>query len=254
MANATLERIGGSALRFLMAGERERPRALVLLLHGSGADCYNMLDVAEAFARRTPDVLFVVPNAPKSYAEVFSPTQIAEAERARPGIDWEKSRTWVPDEPARASDWLGVVRALHDAVSPPVRALSRLADLLLARYGLGDDALAIYGFSQGGLLAVHLGIARERACAAVVCHSGQFLGTPEPRSRPRTLVIVGSLEMQASSGMSQVYPITVTELRELGIPLEEFTCEGLGHGVNDEVVDRVSQFMNDALPPAAAQA
>ena len=252
MPDPTLQRVDGSALRFLLAGDIDTPRSMVLLLHGSGSDCHNLFPVAEAFSVRLPGTLLVVPNAPQSQRDSLTQAEIDATEGARPGIEWEKSRTWVGASDARATDRASAIRALHDVVNPPVRALSRLTDLLLARYGLTDDALGIYGFSQGGLIALNLGIARTKPCAAVVSHSGHFLGTLEPLSRPRTLLVVGSQELEPTRALSRIHPITRDELRALEVPVEEFICEGLAHDINKVVVERVCAFLAAALDRVTA--
>ena len=37
---------------------------LILLLHGWGADGYNLIDLAEIFAPSLPNAYFIAPNAP----------------------------------------------------------------------------------------------------------------------------------------------------------------------------------------------
>ena len=235
-------------MRFHLAGKLESPTALVLMLHGSGSHAGNLLPLADRLAAQLPDTMFVLPNAPQSYAEVLPPEQIAATEQLRPDIDWSLSRTWVASTPAPDGDAEGRLRSLLDLVRPPVRALSRLADLLLAQQGLAPASLGIYGFSQGGMMAAYLGLERPEPCAGVICHSGQFFGGTEVRSRSRTLVIVGARELEPTHVMSQVYPLTLRALRDLAVPVEEFVSDGLLHGVNGEVIDRCAAFLGESLP------
>ena len=137
--------------------------------------------------------------------------------------------------------------ALREMLGPPVRAISRFADLLLARHGLDDSALAIYGFSHGGLMAMYAGIDRPRPCAAIVSHSGHFVGALEARSRPRLLVIFGSLELEAGQAMGAIHPLMMRELRALDMPFEEYVSPGLGHAINKDVVERGRQFLATSL-------
>jgi hypothetical protein len=98
------------------------------------------------------------------------------------------------------------------------------------------------------MIAMYLGVDRDPACAGVVCHSGQFFGGANPRSRPRTLLIVGGQELEPTSAMSQVYPIGVNALRGLDVPFEEHVIPGLRHGFNAEVVERIGVFLAAVLP------
>ena len=248
MSNTGLQRIDGSGLRFHLSGKVERPSSLVFLLHGSGTHGANLLPLATRLAAALPGALFVMPDAPQSTRDILPPDQVAAAERVRPDIDWEQSRNWVrpPDDSANG-DQEAQRHAFLGMIGPPVRALSRLADLLLARHELPSSALAIYGFSQGGMIALYLGIGRDPSCAGVICHSGQFFGGTDARSHPRTLLIVGAQELEPPRAMSQVHKMAVSALRALDIPFEEHVAPGLLHGVNTDVVERIGTFLAAVL-------
>jgi phospholipase/carboxylesterase len=242
MTDPTLQRIDGSALRFLQAGETQQPRSIMLMLHGSGSNGANLLPIANRFAPRLPGTLFVMPNAPQSYVDVLSPEDIAATERSRPGLDWEEVRTWVAPGNNSTDGERSPRQQFLDSIRPPVRAVSRLADLLLARHALTDTSLSMYGFSQGGMLAMYIGIARANPCAGIVCHSGHFLGADDVLSRPRSLLVFGALEMLPDQVMSQVHPLTIKALREIGVPFDELVIDGLEHDINEEVIDRAVAF------------
>jgi phospholipase/carboxylesterase len=243
-----LQRTDGSGFRFHLSGKLEQPTSLVFLLHGYGSHSANLLPLATRLTAVLPGTLFVLPDAPQSNREILSPDQVAAAERDRPDIKWEESRNWVRPNDSASEDAQAQRQAFLDMIRPPTRGLSRLADLLLAKYTLPPSAFAVYGFSQGGMIALYLGVDRDPACAGVVCHSGQFFGGANPRSRPRTLLIVGGQELEPTSAMSQVYPIGVNALRGLDVPFEEHVIPGLRHGFNAEVVERIGVFLAAVLP------
>ncbi len=247
MSHADLQRIDGSGLRFHLSGKLEQPSSLIFLLHGSGTHAANLLPLATHLASSLPNTLFVLPNAPVCTRDLLSDAQAAAVDRERPGMNWDESRNWVrPNEPA-SNDRDAQRQAFRDMILPPTRALSRLADLLLARYALPPSAFAVYGFSQGGMMAVYVAVDRDPACAAVISHSGQFLGGIEVRSRPRALVIVGEQELAPTQAMSKIHPLVLQALRTLGAPVEEYVVPGLRHGINADVVERVGAFLAAAL-------
>ncbi|MES2524402.1 MAG: alpha/beta fold hydrolase [Gemmatimonadota bacterium] len=247
MTASGLQRIEGSALRFHLSGALERPTSLVLLLHGSGTHGGDLLPVAERLSVLVPGALFVLPDAPQSYRDVLSPDDIAATERERPGIDWEQTRTWLRPVEATSTAPSDQRYAFLGTVRTPVRAVNRLLDLLRARHELPDSAVAMYGFSQGGMMAVYVAIDRNDACAGVVCHSGQFYGADNISARPPVLLMVGALELEPSQQMSAVYPITVAALRDAGLPFEEHACAALLHGMNPEAITRIGEFLSRAL-------
>jgi phospholipase/carboxylesterase len=243
-----LQRFDGSGFRFHLTGESDHPSSVVFLLHGSGSHGANLLPLATRLSAVLPGALFVLPDAPLSNREILSAAQIAAAERDRPDIDWEQSRNWVRPNDSASHDQLAQRQAFLDMIRPPLRGLSRLADLLLLRYALPSTALAIYGFSQGGMIALYLALEREPSCAGVICHSGQFFGGTDARSRPRTLLIVGAQELEPTRGMSQVYTIAVKAVRALDLPFEEYVAADLLHGFNVKVVERIGAFLTSVLP------
>ena len=246
MSSSELQRIDGSGLRFHLSGRTEQPSSLVFLLHGSGSHGGNLLSLATRLAVALPETLFVLPNAPQSTRELLSSEQVAATERDRPGINWDETRNWVRSEPGSA-DKAAQRQAFLDMIHPPARGLCRLADLLLARHALPGSAFAIYGFSQGGMMAMYVAVDRDPACAGVICHSGQFLGGTQPRSRPRTLLIVGEQELGPSRAMSMVYPLVVKAVRAIDAPLEEYVAPGLDHGFDAGVVGRIGAFLAAVL-------
>jgi len=250
--DSTLHRIDGSALRFHLHGEQEQPRSIVLMLHGAAANGGQFLRLAERLSAIMPDALFVMPDAPNASRDVMDPQDVLAVERERPDFDWERSRNWVrPGRPV-GGDQESQRQAFVDMIHAPVRALGRLADLLLARHELPAGALAVYGFSQGGMMALYLAFDRAEPCSGVVAHSGQFFGGLDVRSRPRTLYIVGELEMAPDRPSSQVMGMSLDALRALDIPFEQHVCAGLGHGMNEEAVERIGTFLAQRAPGHAA--
>lgn len=236
------QRIEGSGLKFRLCGERDTPTSLVLMLHGSGSHSENLVSLAERLMGVLPNTLFVVPDAPISYRDTVAADEIAAVERERPDINWEYVRNWVRHVEPASQDEDAKKQAFFDMINPPVRSVGRLTDLLLARYAIPHSALGIYGFSQGGMVALYLGVNRAAECAGVVAHSAQFFGGTEVRSRPRTLLMVGEQELDPRQVMSQVYPIAVEAVRKIELPFEECVCPGLLHGINLEAASKIAEF------------
>jgi phospholipase/carboxylesterase len=94
-----------------------------VLLHGVGADGWDLIELASAMAAVLPGAAFVAPNAPEPCDMVGF------------GHQWFSLRDRRPD-----ALLLGV-----QAVAPLVNAF---LDAELERYRLGDHQLALLGFSQ----------------------------------------------------------------------------------------------------------
>lgn len=101
-----------------------KPRRLVILLHGLGADGNDLIGLAPYWAPLLPNAEFLSPNAP-------FPCDVAPY-----GYQWYSSQDRTPE-----AAFAGV------RVAAPI--LDAFIDEALAERGLDDSELALVGFSQG---------------------------------------------------------------------------------------------------------
>ena len=125
-------------------------KALVVFLHGLGADGDDLISLGSMLAPVLPDTAFVSPHAP------------FPCDMAPMGRQWFSLQDHEPD------NMLAGVRA----VAPRLNAF---LDAELAKHGLTDDRLALVGFSQGTMTALHTALRRPKACAVIVGFSGALL-------------------------------------------------------------------------------
>ena len=124
-------------------------RQLVVLCHGYGSDGNDLIGLAPYWQRLLPDAAFVAPNAPEPCP-------------ANPmGYQWFPIGRLDPDE---------ILRGVEAAA--PV--LDRFIDAQLGLHGLDDAHLALVGFSQGTMMALHVG------CAAPVRRPASAIRAPLP--------------------------------------------------------------------------
>jgi phospholipase/carboxylesterase len=197
-------------------------RQLIVLLHGVGADGADLIALAPALARRLPGAAFVAPDGPE-------PCDIAPF-----GRQWFSLRDRRPD-------------ALLLGVQSVAPLLDAFLDAELERYRLGDHQLALVGFSQGAMTALHVAPRRQRAPAAVLGFSGALLGgerlPEETRSRPVYLI---------HGDADEVVPVQATHaavagLQAAGIPVQWSIRSGLQHGIDPESVEHGAAFLAAAF-------
>src|ERR1700757_701840 len=135
--------IGGPRLA-PRGGQRRR---LVVFLHGYGADGNDLIEIGRAWQGLLPNAAFVSPHAPEPCGQ--APT----------GRQWFPLTFRDPNE-----RWIGVNKAAP--------GLERFLDAELARHQLPPSALALVGFSQGTMMALHVGLRRAAVPKAIVGYSG----------------------------------------------------------------------------------
>src|ERR1700747_1180933 len=213
-------------------GPRLEPRAgcaarqLVVFLHGYGADGNDLIDIGRAWQPLLPNAAFVSPHAPE-------PCAMAGARRHRFGLTFRD-----PQE-----RWIGVNAAA------PIHEQFLAAEL--QRRNVPPSALALVGFSQGTMMALHVGLRRPVAPAAIVGYSGLLVLPPESnnieafaaeiKSRPPILLVHGDRDdlipaqalFQAAQGLAA-----------LDIPAEWHLSAGIGHGIDGEGLRHGGEFLS----------
>jgi phospholipase/carboxylesterase len=199
-------------------------RQLVVFLHGYGADGNDLINIGQAWQGLMPQAAFVSPHAPE-------PCGMAPV-----GRQWFPLTFRDPNE-----RWVGV-----NAAAP---ILNRFLDNELQRHKLPASALALVGFSQGTMMALHGGLRRAVAPAAIVGYSGLLVLPPnaEPSAvakditaRPPVLLIHGDrddlIPVQALTHATQ-------GLAALGVPVEWHISQGIGHGIDGEGLRQGGEFL-----------
>ena len=210
-------------------GPRLEPRGgdakrLVVFLHGYGADGNDLIDLGRAWQEILPNTAFVSPHAPEPCGQ------------APVGRQWFPLTFRDPDE-----RWVGVNKA-----EP---ALDAFLDSELERYKLPPSALALVGFSQGTMMALHVGLRRAVPPAAIVGYSGMLVmpNKPEPeaftasiKARPPVLLVHGSEDELIP--VQALFHATQT-LAALEVPAEWHISHGVGHGIDGEGLRHGGEFL-----------
>ena len=203
-------------------------KQLVVFLHGYGADGDDLIEIGRQWQRWLPDAAFVAPHAPE-----LLPGQPA-------GRQWFALTFRDPHE-----RWRGVNHAAP--------GLEAFVEAELARVQLPASKLALVGFSQGTMMALHLGLRRLQAPAAIVGYSGLLVleegKGPESlagqvRAKPPILLVHGDRD--------EVIPLdalfmSADALAAADVPCEWHLSVGVGHGIDAEALRHGGLFLRRAF-------
>ena len=179
------------------------PRSLVVLAHGYGSNGEDLIGLAPYWREALPHTAFIAPNAPQP----------------------------CPDAPGGYQWWPVWTMDRTTGVRGAAPVLDAFLDAELARHGLTEDRLALVGFSQGTMLALHVAPRRGRQLAGVVGYSGMLIDADETEilTRPPVLLVHGDAD--------PMVPVTAFHqaragLERQGFDLTTHVSPGLGHSID----------------------
>lgn len=200
--------------------------AVVVFLHGYGADGADLLGLADPLAPHLPGVAFHAPDAPeRSLNNPF-------------GFQWFP----IP--------WLdGSTEAqARESMGRSVGLLNGWLDTVLAEEGLTAERMVVVGFSQGTMMALHVLPRRDRAVAGIVGFSGRLLApellAAEARVKPPVLLLHGDQDQMVPF---QDMQLAGTALEDAGFTVYGHVMKGTAHGISPDGLSAALGFIKDRL-------
>ncbi|MBS4049409.1 MAG: dienelactone hydrolase family protein [Alphaproteobacteria bacterium] len=216
-------------------------RKLVVLIHGYGADGNDLIELGAQWRNLVPEAAFVAPHAPGRIPG-FPPGMMG-------GRQWFALDAYDPNllrrDPHQTAAVYATMQKAAEQVAP---ALEQFITAELERHNLAPDDLALVGFSQGTMMALHVGLRRDPGPAGILGYSGALLGgeglKQQIRSRPPILLIHGDAD--------EIVPIeamhaALNMLNQADCPARFHVSRGLGHGIDGQGLALGGAFLADCF-------
>jgi phospholipase/carboxylesterase len=197
--------------------------ALVVLLHGYGANGEDLIALGHEWRQMLPRAAFVAPNAPEALPM-----------SGMGGLQWFALTMRDPSE-----YWRGA-----SAAGPSLTAFLQAE---LQRRRLSPGRLALVGFSQGTMMALQVGLRLDPPLSAIVGYSGMLAGPEhlEPASaQPAIMLVHGEADDVIPV---QALDVTREALASRGFAVEWHRRPGLGHGIDPVGLRLGGHFLAQAL-------
>jgi phospholipase/carboxylesterase len=183
-------------------------RALVVLLHGVGSNAQDLTPLADVWRDALPGVAFVSLDGSEPFDGGFG------------GRQWFSLRDI--NETNREA-----------RVVAAAQVLERRLDAELAHWGLGHDALALVGFSQGSIMSLFHVATQASGAAAVVAYAGRLVTPVVAKSRTVLTLVHGEDD--------EVIPAAELEraavaFSDAGFAVTAFALPGVGHTITPQGV------------------
>src|SRR5512134_1092887 len=200
------------------------PKQLIVLLHGVGADGSDLISLAPYYHSVLPQAYIVSPHAPFPF-----------------------------DMAPFGYMWFSIGNLSLNTRMNGVRAaapfLNAFLDAELARHRLRNDDLLLIGFSQGGMMALHVGLRRPRSPAGIISHSGMLVADArfalEIKNRPPVLLTHGAIDEVLPGAC---LPAAEAVLKAVGVPVEAHMMASLGHGIDEATLRLDLRFVKQRFP------
>ncbi len=193
------------------------PKQLIVLLHGYGADGSDLIGLGQHWGQLLPDALFVSPNAPAPCA-------------ANPfGFEW------FPLDVDRIAGRIEGARQVAPVIVEFLEDVWRQS-------GLAARDTFLVGFSQGAMMALHVGTVLPGPLKGIVSFSGAFVaagGFPAEDKAPVAL-IHGDMDQVVDPQLSRD---AAEELLAAGYDVSLHISKGTAHGIAPDGLDFATAFL-----------
>ncbi len=203
----------------IVARPEGQAEQLMLLFHGVGASAHDLVPLGRALAAEFPAAFIVSVNAPiatgPNGGQWFSVLDITEENRP------------------------GRVAAALPAFAKAVRHWQ-------AEAGVGTDAVALIGFSQGGIMALESTRGRPALAGRVISIAGRFAKLPEAANEDTTLHLFhGKLDPVIPYGFTVE---AAQHLVKIGADVTADVIPFVGHQISDDIVALMIERLRGHLP------
>jgi phospholipase/carboxylesterase len=200
--------------------------AVVVFLHGYGADGADLLGLADPLSAHLPGVAFHAPDAPER--SINNPF----------GFQWFPIPWLDGSTEAQAKESMG----------RSIGLLNAWLDKVLADEGLTADRMVVVGFSQGTMMALHVVPRRETPVAGIIGFSGRLLVpemlATEAKVKPPVLLLHGDQDQMVPF---QDMQLAGEALEKAGFTVYGHVMKGTGHGISPDGLSVALSFVKDRL-------
>ena len=204
----------------IVARPEGQAHQLMLLFHGVGATAQDLVPLGRVLAEEFPAAFIVSVAAP------------------------------APSGDGPGRQWFSVMDISEENRPARVEAALPAFDAAVAKWqaqaGVGRDAVALIGFSQGGIMALESTRDRPAIAGRVVAIAGRFAKLPEAPNPDTTLHLFhGKLDPVIPYGFTVE---GAQHLVALGADITADVIPHLGHQINEDVAELLIERLRGHLP------
>jgi phospholipase/carboxylesterase len=198
-------------------------KQLIIFMHGLGSDGTDLIELAPIMQGVLPDAHFISPNATEPY------------DMAPFGYQWFSVQDRSPE----------ILYAELERVRP------RVTDFILSKlehFNLLPQNLALVGFSQGTMTALHMALRLKEQIGCIIGFSGALIAPhmlgQDLKSKPPICLIHGVDDEVVD--VSMMYHAEEA-LKEQAVHVETLTVPNLNHSIDSTGLTKAINFLKNHL-------
>ncbi|WP_417797630.1 alpha/beta hydrolase [Terasakiella pusilla] len=213
--------------------ENQAIESLVVMLHGFGADGQDLIGLAPFFKQHLPKTAFHSPDGPQ-------PCELSPL-----GRQWFSLQHTDPDMMRRRAETQETAfEGMYEAAKGVAPLIQSYIEDLRRHYNLPADKVCLLGFSQGTMMALHVGLRQTEPFAGIVGFSGALVGKSK---LPDDLTSACPVLLIHGEG-DEMLPVHAVDLAEeglsnAGVSVEVMRRPYLPHSIDAEGATAAAEFI-----------
>ena len=201
----------------------DTPSGAVLLLHGYGADGRDLISIADMWAERFRNLIFIAPDAP------------TQCEESPFGKQWFSLLNYDRD-------------ILNNEIKSTAPVMNELVNGINAEYGIPQNKIVLSGFSQGCMVALETALYSQRPFCAVLGYSGMLLNSHSISQSKNKQTPIHLIHGTADTVVPAAEWNDATKILEQhGFPVTGYKTKGLDHSIDFQGIDSGLFFINEVF-------
>jgi phospholipase/carboxylesterase len=197
------------------------PDSIVILLHGYGSNSDDLITLAPELYNDLPRTKFISVNAPHKF----------EMDPNSNGRQWFSLLNREEDE-------------MYKNAQIASKAIEKFIYEISDKHKLHNNRVALLGFSQGTMMAMHTAYRMENEIAGVLGYSGLLIKPSSLKndiiSKPKTMLVHGKDDFVVPP---ECMPIALNALNDAGVKTESKLINNLAHGINKKGIEGGALFL-----------
>lgn len=212
-------------------------KSLVILLHGFGADGNDLIGLAPHLANDLPNTAFYAPDGP----QVCEISPFGRQWFSLAACDGDYGRRQAGTQKAAFENMYGEASSASELINAFIREKC-------AEHNVDNSKVALVGFSQGSMMALHIGLRQSEPFSALVGFSGALVGGSQLKTEKTSTCPVLLIHGESD----EMLPVHAVELAEKtldlnGIDVTVVRRPHLGHSIDMPGLQQAAAFLKDNL-------